>query len=76
MKAQSLSGVALAERVEQLTGKPFPPVYVSRRLNCSRPLITIADDLYVLCEALGLDPAQQVAMAIDQAGEAPEPAGD
>jgi hypothetical protein len=65
VKRQGLTGVELAKRVEQLTGEPYPAVYVSRRLNNTRPLIAIADDLYPLCEALGIDPAQAVADAIN-----------
>lgn len=75
MKDQALSDTELAARVERLTGRPYLPQYVGRRLNGTRPLVVISPDLYLFCEVLGLDPAQVVAGAMRDAiaekGQAP-----
>ena len=57
-KDQALSGSEIARRVEQLSGRPFRPQYVSRVLNGTRPLVHISPNLELIARALGLDPRQ------------------
>jgi hypothetical protein len=66
MKAQSLSGRELANRVGRLLGRPYNEQNVSRRLTPSstRPLFTISEDLRTYCAVLQLDPADVIAEAI------------
>jgi hypothetical protein len=67
MKDQALSGRALARDVARLTSRPYHEVYVSRRLNGDRPLITITEDLIHYARALDLDPVQLVTDALRDA---------
>jgi hypothetical protein len=67
MKDQALSGTEIAQRVEQLTGRKYLPQYVGRRLNGARPLVTIHEDFYLLCEVLDINPRWLLAQAVREA---------
>jgi hypothetical protein len=56
MKDQALSGAALADAIERLTGDRPHPMWVSRRLSGERPLISVSPDLVTIARALGLSP--------------------
>lgn len=71
-KAQSLRNSDLADRVGGLTDRRITDVWVSRRLNGSRPLIRISPDLFVLAAALELDPMDLIEDAVRNASIDPE----
>lgn len=57
MKAQSLNGADLADRIERLTGTRPSPTWVSRRLGGRRikGLVDVDPDLFVIARALEIN---------------------
>lgn len=67
MKAQSLNGADLADRIEQLTGDRPSPTWVSRRVGtseCRPPLLVVHSDLFLVARALEIDRAHLIDLVV------------